>query len=155
MTSPGTKSSYLHPPQSLDPSYREKCLMRCPSNQVIKSYSEKFSSSRRLHEDKLCDTLQAMTSSNVKTVYQTSLLHIESNLDRLRLLSPTHGQRSQQQRGHITLQSVLLNKPEFLKATYHTEIRKNEIPTSMLMEAFSWGSRRASQYPAVQSPAHP
>ena len=47
VTSPGTKSSYPHPPQSLNPSYREKCLMRCPSNQVIKSYSEKFSSSRR------------------------------------------------------------------------------------------------------------
>ena len=85
-----------------------------------------------------------MTSSNVKTVYQTSLLHIEINLDRLRLLSPTHGQRPQQQRGHITLQSVLLNKPEFLKATYHTEIRKNKIPRSMVMEALSWGSRRAS-----------
>ena len=34
----------------------------------------------------------------VKTVYQTSLFHnIENNLDRLELLSPTHGQRSQQQ----------------------------------------------------------
>ena len=32
--------------------------------------------------------------NNVKTVHQTSLLHIESNLDRLGLLSPTHGQRS-------------------------------------------------------------
>ena len=47
VTSPGTKSSYPHPPQSLNPSYREKCLMRCPSNQVIKSYSEKCFSSQR------------------------------------------------------------------------------------------------------------
>ena len=35
------------------------------------------------HEEKLCDTLQGMTPSNVKTVHQTSLLHIESNPDRL------------------------------------------------------------------------
>ena len=41
--------------------------------------------------------LQAMAPTNIKTVYQTSLLHIESSLDRLGLLSPTHDQRSQQQ----------------------------------------------------------
>ena len=35
-------------------------------------------------------TLQAMAPTNIKTVHQTSLLHIESNLDRLGLLSPTH-----------------------------------------------------------------
>ena len=40
-------------------------------------------------------TLQAMVPTNVKTVHQTSLLHIESSLDRLGLLSPTHDQRSQ------------------------------------------------------------
>ena len=40
--------------------------------------------------------LQAMAPTNVKTVHQTSLLHIESNLDRLGMLSPTHDQRSQQ-----------------------------------------------------------
>ena len=33
-------------------------------------------------------TLQAMAPTNIKTVHQTSLLHIESNLDRLGLLSP-------------------------------------------------------------------
>ena len=49
--------------------------------------------------------LQAMApTNNVKTVHQTSLLHnIESNLDRLGLLPPTHGQRSKQQTGQITL----------------------------------------------------
>ena len=37
---------------------------------------------------------------NAKTVHHTSLLHnIENDLDRLELLSPTHGQRSQQQSG--------------------------------------------------------
>ena len=40
---------------------------------------------RELHEDKLCDTLQAMVPINVKMVHQTSLLFIEGNLDRLGL----------------------------------------------------------------------
>ena len=39
-------------------------------------------------------TLQAMAPANINTVHQTSLLHIESSLDRLGLLSPTHDQRS-------------------------------------------------------------
>ena len=47
--------------------------------------------------------LQAMAPTNIKTVHQTSLLHIESNLDRLGMLSPTHDQRSQQNTGKITL----------------------------------------------------
>ena len=45
--------------------------------------------------------LQAMAPTNIKTVHQTSLLHIESNLDRLGMLSPTHDQRSQQKHGKI------------------------------------------------------
>ena len=41
-------------------------------------------------------TLQAMAPTNVKTAHQTSLLHnIESNLDRLEMLSPTHDQHPQ------------------------------------------------------------
>ena len=75
---------------------------------------------------------------NVQTVHQTSLLHTESSLDRLGLFSPTHDQRSQQQDGQITLQSVLIKKPKFLKATHHTEIRKIEIPRSAVVEALSW-----------------
>ena len=73
-----------------------------------------------------------MAPTNVKTIHQTSLLHIESNLDRLGLLSPTHGQFSQQESGQITLQSVLINKPKFLRATHHAEIRKNKIPRSLV-----------------------
>ena len=46
--------------------------------------------------------LQAMAPTNIKTVHQTSILHIESNLDRLGMLSPTHDQRSQQKNGKIT-----------------------------------------------------
>ena len=50
---------------------------------------------------------------------------IESNFDGLVLLSPTHGQRSQQGSGQIMLQSLLISKPKFLKATGHAEIRKH------------------------------
>ena len=79
---------------------------------------------------KIYAALQAMAPTNVKTVHQTSLLHnIESNLDRLELLSLTQGQRSQQQSGQITPQSVLINKPKFLKATHRR---------SMVVEALSW-----------------
>ena len=45
-------------------------------------------------------TLQAMAPTNSKTVHQTFFTpYIESSLDRLGLLSPTHDQRSQQQIG--------------------------------------------------------
>ena len=70
--------------------------------------------------------------------YIHTYIHIESNLDRLGLLSPTHGQRSQQQSGQITLQSVLNDKPKFLKATYCTRRRTIEIPRSMVVEALDW-----------------
>ena len=83
-------------------------------------------------------TLQVMAPTNVTTVHQTSFLHIESSLDRLGLLSPTHDQRSQQQSGHITLQPVLNNKSKFLKATHRTKIGKIEIPRSMVLEALNW-----------------
>ena len=68
--------------------------------------------------------LQAMAPTNVETVHQTSLLHIESNHDQLRLLSHTHDQRSQQQAGRIAPQPVLINKFKFLNATHCTKIRK-------------------------------
>ena len=67
--------------------------------------------------------------------------------------------------------NVLSKKPEKLRKNYaptsfdqqvqdsqgHTLYRnkKNEIPRSMVVEALSWRSRRASQHPAVQSPVHP
>ena len=83
-------------------------------------------------------TLQAMAPTNVKTVYQTSLLHVESNLDRLGLLLPIRDQRSQQQSGQITLQLGLINTSKFLKATHRTKIRKIETPRSTVVEALSW-----------------
>ena len=76
--------------------------------------------------------LQAMAPTNIKTVHQTSLL------DRLGMLSRTHDQRSQQKTGKITLQPVLINKSKFLKVTHCTEIRKTEIPRSMVVVALSW-----------------
>ena len=79
-----------------------------------------------------------MAPTNVKTVHETSLLHIESNLDRVGMLSPTHDQRSQQKNEKITLRPVLINKSEFLKAKHCTEIRKIEIPRSVVVEALSW-----------------
>ena len=93
---------------------------------AIRSYSKRFPTIGGLHEDKLCDTSQAMAPTSVKTVHQIPLLPIESNLDRLRLLPPTHGERSQQQSGQITFQSVLINKPKFLRTTRHAERRKLE-----------------------------
>ena len=81
-------------------------------------------------------TLQAIAPTNIKTVHQISLLHIESSLDRPGLLSPTHDQRSQQQTGQSTLQPVLINESKFLKATHCTKIRKIKLPKSM--EALSW-----------------
>ena len=95
-------------------------------------------------------TLQVMAPINVKTVHQTSLIHIESNLERLGLLSPTHDQRSQQQSKQITLQSVLINKSTFLKTTHRTKIRKIEITRSMMVEAFWAGEAgaRASIQPS-------
>ena len=80
-----------------------------------------------------------MAPTNIKTVYQTSLLYIiESNLDRLGMLSPTHDQRSQQKNGNITLQPVLTNQSKFLQATHCTEIRKVEKPRSIVVEALNW-----------------
>ena len=58
---------------------------------VIKRDPKHFQAPEGLHEDTLCDTLQAIPPTDAKTVHPTSLLHIESNLDRLGLLPPTHG----------------------------------------------------------------
>ena len=61
----------------------EKTVCKCcSSNKVIKSDTISFPALEGLHEDKLCDTLEAMaTTYYAKTVHQTSLLRIESNLD--------------------------------------------------------------------------
>ena len=102
-------------------------IQRSLMSDVVIKNDTKFVALEGLHEDKLCDILQAMAPTTVKTVNQTSVFYIESNLDRLGLLSPTPGQRSRQQSGQIALQSGLINKPKFIKAT-HYEKKKIEIP---------------------------
>ena len=82
--------------------------MCCPTIKVIKNATKTILALGGLHKDNLCDILQVMSPTNVETIHQTSLFHIESNLDRLGLLSPNHDQRSQQKIGQIPLQSVLM-----------------------------------------------
>ena len=93
-----------------------------PTKCQSRSWSKKGPKVNGSHHGDSPLVLQALAlTNNVETVNQISSFHIESNLDRLELLSPTHDQRSQQSR-QITLQSVLINKPEFLKVIHHTEI---------------------------------
>ena len=91
--------------------------VRRPTGHIIMvtiRYSDQQGSTWR---QKLCDSTSNGTDQ-CQNGSQTSLLHIERNLDRLGLSSPTHDQRSQQQSKQITLQSVLINKSKFLKATH-------------------------------------
>ena len=100
---------------SLNTIYGEDCLRCCLTNNLIKRDSKMFQAIGGLHEDNLCDTLQGTAPTNVKTVNQTSLFHIESNLDRLGLLSPTHGERSRQVQvfqGHTSCQNKENNNIE-------------------------------------------
>ena len=90
---------------------RRLCLMCYPSNKVIKSERSHATFYRQRHRP-----------TSVETVDQNSSFHIESNLDRLGLLSPTNGQRSQQQSGQITLQSVLINRPKLPRPVSPTRI---------------------------------
>ena len=90
-------------------------------------------------------TLQAMAPTNVKTVHHISLLHTESNLDRLGFLSPIHGQHSQQQSGQITLEPVLINKPKFLKVTNRTGLE-------LVKPAREPASSRPKPYASMKTP---
>ena len=93
---------------------------------------------------KLCDTLQAVAPTKVKTVHQTSLLGIESNLDRLGLLSPTHGRRSQDQSGQIHATNHFeTTRPSFSRPNVMPIIRKIGICRSpwwwtVLFIVFQW-----------------
>ena len=83
--------------------------------------------------------LQAMAPTNIKTVHQTSLLHIESNLDRLGMLSPTHDQRSQQKNRKNYAPTSFDQQVQVSQGhTFCTEIRTIEIPRSMVVEALNW-----------------
>ena len=100
-------------------------------------------------------TLQAMAPTNIKTVHQTSLLHISRAASiESDLLSPTHDQRSQQQSGQITFQPVLINNFKILKATYRTKIRKIEIPRSMVKPAREPASSRPKPCASLKKKPH-
>ena len=57
--------------------------------------------------------LQAMAPTNIKTVFQTSLLHIESNLDRLGTIVAYPRPAFLAKKRKITLQPVLINEFKF------------------------------------------
>ena len=85
-----------------------------PASAILWAKQEKYDRQRRKVQEaekqaKSYATLQAMAPTNIKTVHQTSLLHIENSLDRLRLLSPTHDQRSQQKGQSHPLPSFIRN----------------------------------------------
>ena len=83
--------------------------------------------------------LQAMAPTNIKTVHETSLLHIESNLDRFGMLSPTHDQRSQQKKRKNYAPTSFDQQDQVSQGhTFCTEISKIEIPRSMVVEALNW-----------------
>ena len=123
-------------------SYRKYCLMCCPANEAIKSGTKCFLALtipyyRRVTRRQVMRHFTSNGTDQCRNGSSKLLIPYRSNLDRFGLLSPTHGQRYQQQSGQITLQSVLI-KAKFLKATHHTEIREIEIPRSMVVEALSW-----------------
>ena len=100
-------------------------------------------------------TLQAMAPTNIKTVHQTSFTSYREQPRSTRTVVAYPRPAFSATNRTNTFQPVLINNSKFLKATHRTKIRKIEIPRSMVVEALSWCSRRASQHPAVQSPVHP
>ena len=110
--------------------------MCCPPTKGIKGSVIQCMAIGGLHEDELFmrhytinGTDQCQNGSSIPF-----LLHIESHLDRLRFLSPTHGGRSQQQssRYRTCSDQFISTRPNLLNATCPTEIRKNII-ISMFM----------------------
>ena len=99
-------------------------------------------------------TLQAMAPTNNKTVYQTSFTPYREQLRLTRIVVAYPRPAFSATYRTNTFQPVLINNSKFLKAAHRSKVRKIEIPRSMVVEALSWWSRRASQHPAVQSPVH-
>ena len=120
-------------------SYRERLFDVLPIQQSHQKYYKTFSSSWRVTRKQVMR--HATTngigrcqsgSSDLLTYSISRATSINSECCRLPTISI-----SRQQSGQITLQSVFI-KPKFLKATRHAEIRKIEIPRSMVVEAPSW-----------------
>ena len=106
--------------QNLNYELRRRLSDMLPNQQIHPTFYKRYYNSRRVTRRLVMRHFTGHAPTNVETVHQACLFHIESNPDRLGLLSPTPGQRFQQQSGQITIQSVLTNKPKFLKATHHT-----------------------------------
>ena len=83
-------------------------------------------------------TLQAMATTNNKTVHQTSFTPYREQPRSTRIVvaypRPAFSATNQTN----TFQPVLINNSKFLKATHRTKIRKIKIPRSMVVEALSW-----------------
>ena len=94
-----------------------------PNQQSHQKGYKQFSSSGRVTRRQVMryftsnGTDQSMSKRFIKSYYISRATSIDSDCCRL----STAGQSSQQQSGQITLQSVLIDKPKFLKATHHTE----------------------------------
>ena len=72
-------------------------------------------SEKRLHEDKLCDTLQAMVPNQGRNGSSNFLAQYREQPDRFRLFSPTYGQNYQQQSAGVSRSiPVLINEVKFL-----------------------------------------
>ena len=98
-------------------------------------------------------TLQTMAPTNSKTVHQTSFTPCREQPRSTRIVVAYPRPAFSATNRTNTFQPVLINNySKFLKATHRTKIRKIEISRSMVVEALSCWSRRASQHPAVTKP---
>ena len=118
--------------------YREDCLMCCPSNKVIKSVSNTFpqlsedcteTSYATLHKE----WYPSMSKWFIKPPFTPYREQPRST--RIVAVHPRPAFSATKQK--ITLQSVLINKPKFLKVAPCRKIRKIVIPRSMAVEALS------------------
>ena len=93
-----------------------------------------------------------MAPTNSKTVHQTSFTPYREQPRSTRIVVAYPRPAFSATNRTNTFQPVLINNSKFIKATHRTKIRKIEIPRSMVVEALSCWSRRASQHPAVTKP---
>ena len=116
-----------------------------------------FSAIEWLHEDKLVTTRHFAKngayqcqngSSNLLTPYRE-----QPRSTRIVVGSPRPAFSATKRTIHAPIS--LDNQVQVFRATRHAEIRKIEVPRSMVGGGRSWWSRRASQHPAIQSPVHP
>ena len=109
--------------------------MYCPSNKVIKNYTKRFLALGALHEDKVCDILQAMAPTNVQTVHQTSFsisraTSIDSNCCCLPTASGLSNKADKSRSNQFRPANLSFSRPY-----HHARIRRIEIPRPMVVEA--------------------